>query len=232
MVSSESSFCFELRSFFEEVLPHRVFDGYDDTIGRIVVSYIVRGVVMDETYRHSRRIRIVEDLAGNFPETSGTIMVWGGAGINETSIFQQSWFSPPIEILTCSYCYKTGETLIMILWGFEDIWKSPYFQPIIEEEYAEVLTPNHFHLNPQAPVLRLRNSYVTGYISREIVAGQYVWTNRMSWRDFQRELNNVLKKTKKNENKSINNSYISHPVFWNGKRAIHNINTKNDIVGQ
>ena len=193
MASSESSFCFDLRSFFEEVLPRSVFDDLGVATGRFIEPYIVKCEILGETYLHSRKMRLIEDLAGNFPETYDTFMVWGGAG-NETSVFQQSLLSSSYEILRCSNCYKTGETLIMILWGFDGSCPSN-FLPLIKPEYVEAVSPNHFHINPfSSSVLKLRNGNVVGDISRKADADNFNWTRRMSWNDFQKELNKVIKK--------------------------------------
>jgi len=162
---------------------------YHDTTNNFQL-YIIIGEVQEETYLHGRKIRIKEDLAGNFPKDVNTFMAWGGVGSRSRSIFGLD--DNRYTLLSCLDCIKAGDNLIMV---FHEIpseggrFTLSDFFPQLEPDYEWILTLEHFVLPVcGTTVLRLKDGYVKGRIT-----GWAVQT--MSWTRFQRELNNVLQKT-------------------------------------
>jgi hypothetical protein len=182
-------------SFFEGALPRENFGVPRDSFGHPLQPHIIRGEVLKETYLSSRRIKVIEDLTGNLPENVNTLMVWG-AGAMSFFGFMSHYITVP---LSCSDCYKTGETLIMILYGIASGTTISDHLQELDPEYAWILTSVHSTLpGCTTSVLRLKNGYVTGGISFEWCKDDLIYKNevhRMSWNDFQKELKKVLQKT-------------------------------------
>ena len=44
-------------------------------------TYVIKGIVVDTHEKYGLKIRLVEDLKGNFPKTVNTFIVWGSAPI-------------------------------------------------------------------------------------------------------------------------------------------------------
>jgi len=176
--------------------------GLEESLSHYAPLYVVKGIALDTYNNYGRRIKLIEDLIGNLPENTDTLIVWGNTGMWGGNIETHGNTVHPLdsndsdvyygrmERLACYDCYKKGDILIMKLqrpqkvFGDRD-WQAPseYFTTYGSCVYS---------------VLWLRNGYELGLVSgnwdREPV--DWVFRNavyRMSWRDFQRELNNVLK---------------------------------------
>ena len=163
--------CAIILSFLKTASPWPSYD----SLGNSSFAYptVIMGEILDETYQGGRKIRIIEDFRGHLlPREISTIMVW--TGFNN-------------EPLSCSDCYKTGDTLIMaLLWLVLPGGDPSEIFPEVEPEHAWILTLSHAKLiSCSASVLWLKNGFVMGQISG-------IEPKRMSWRDFQRELNSVL----------------------------------------
>jgi len=153
-------------------------------------THVIVAEMLEETYQHGRKVRVIEDLAGNFPKDISTFMAWGAPG--GTAVWgldaNRSGF-----VLSCSDCLKTGDRLVLLLaypYNIRDSnRKLSDFFPELEPDYEWILTL--LHLVTQIcseSALRLEDGYVIGSISK--------WdTQRMSLHNFRRELNNVIRKS-------------------------------------
>jgi len=184
---SGGMFSCEFFSFLESA-SRVLYYSAEDTEDRFIHPHVIIAEVLAETYLHGRKIRVIEDLAGNFPKDISTFMAWGSPGEGGRPIWGLD--SNRIGFLSCSDCYKTGDRLVLILvrpYNRNNRTLSDYF-PELEPDYEWILTSEHLVLLGCATsVLWLKGGFVMGNISE--------WKpQRMSWRNFQRELNNVLKK--------------------------------------
>jgi len=120
--------------------------------------------VLNETYLYSRRIRVIEDLAGSFPKDVSTLMVWE-AGTITMKILNNPRFRE--ASLSCSDCYKTGDTLIMILLGVAPGSAMSDFLPKLKPKDAWILESYHSGLPGCATaLLRFKDGFVMGHISK------------------------------------------------------------------
>ena len=208
---SESGFCCPFIPFMDNLFPRTFFQYYEDSIGKIVQPHVIKVEVLSETFRHARKFRVVEDLAGNFSKDINTLIVWGAPSKNEERVLGSHSFSTQVN-LACSDCFRNGQTLIMTLptIGCGSVLLNPNLNlnlPELElEEYAWVLTSHHsMPIGCGIFMLRYRNGFVTGAIlidvypifcdiGKDVIRPMSVRT-RMSWRDFQRELRNRLETT-------------------------------------
>jgi len=156
--------------------------------------YVIKGVALDTYNNYGRRIKLVEDLIGNLPENTDTLIVWGNTGGQLRDTNDSYWAYGRLEYLACYDCYKKGNTLIMLL-------QRPSL--ILSQEPERDWTTTEYFTTfglCVSSVLWLRNDYVTGNISWEWTEDYSVQKNRvtrMSWHGFQRELNNVVLQTNK-----------------------------------
>jgi len=164
--------------------------------------YIIKGVALD-AYEYGRRIKLVEDLIGNFPKNVDVITVWGG--VNKNGMYTALDYGRQ-EYLACYDCYKEGDILVMALkqaTGLDEYLARMHtdgFPSGSIEERKKALEGNWVETSEDFTtfpcthsVLWLRNSYVLGHIRFE----RSTWKNyvsRMSWRNFQKELNILINK--------------------------------------
>jgi len=145
--------------------------------------YVIKGVALD-AYEYGRNVQLVEDLKGNFPKNVSEFTVWG----NESN----GAFGFRMDLLACSHCYKREDVLIMLLLPvFDDPWHIENETEIFEKEGDFQTLPCTYS------VLKLKNGNVTGPIvwdtdsSFDAIVG--TTKTNMSWINFQKELNNLLK---------------------------------------
>ena len=157
--------------------------------------YIVKGEALD-AYKHGRKIKLIEDLIGNFPKNVDTFIVWGNAAICVDGI---SYIVPSygrLEYLACYDCYRKGDILIMLLTRTFDPpenWTGTITHWGCKTEWIE--TSEDFSIVGwcMSSVLWLRNGYVTGFVHSTYDYRNRKHIDRIPWRNFQRELNDVLK---------------------------------------
>ena len=166
----------------------------DPPEGWFYMTYIIKGIALD-AYKYGRRIILVEDLLGNFQRNIGsTFMVWGNPGGVINSVRYAGGYGRQ-EFLACHYCYRKGDTLIMLLLAAQN-------QPEHWEDFTDHLGNRHRWIESsedfrvmgwcRASVLWLRNGYVEGHIWSEWIgvndgdgARMVNLVYRMPWHDFQ-----------------------------------------------
>ena len=149
--------------------------------------YIIKGVALDAYNNYGRRIKLIEVLSGNFPENTDTLIVWGNTNGQRGDTNDTDWHYGRMEHLACYDCYKEGDILIMLLQRPSKVlekrnWQAP-------SEYFT--TFGHC----TSSVLWLRNNYVIGFVRSTYDYRNSEHVDRMSWFNFQRELNSVLQTT-------------------------------------
>ena len=161
--------------------------------------HIVKGVALD-AYKYGRRIKLVEDLIGNFPINVDTFIAYGG--MDKSRMFTGTDYGRQ-EYLACYDCFKKGDILIIALkqaTGLDEylagLLAAGFSSGYIEErrkalEGNWVETSEDFTTFPcHNSVLWLRNDNVLGHIRFEWRenGGTKNHVSLMSWRNFQREL--------------------------------------------
>ena len=113
-----------------------------------VQLHVIKGIALD-AYEYGRKIKLVEDLIGNFPKGIDTFMVWGNIGEHPSDVSYIHTGINRREYLACYDCYKKGDVLIMLLdravgWNEVDVnaWGFP---PEYEQRWIE--TSEHFIMN-------------------------------------------------------------------------------------
>lgn len=131
--------------------------------------YLIKGIVLDKI-EYGLKIRLVEDLKGNFPENVNTFIVWGGN--DRTASYERS------DNLSI---YNKQDALIMLLISIRDL-SVVWFNPNVEkqEDYSTVICTKS--------VLKLSNGYVTGNIFDYYGVEQQT----IPYDDFQKKLNELL----------------------------------------
>ena len=171
-------------------------EGLEESLSRSDTPlYVIKGIALGAYNNYGRRIKLVEDLMGNFPENTDILIVWGNTGGYLGDTNDSDWSYGRMEHLACYDCYKKGDTLIMLLQR-----PSKVFQP---DERDWRAPPEYFTTFGSCvhSVLWLRNGDVIGpAVSGRWVRSEPDWffenrVTRMSWYNFQRELNNVLQTT-------------------------------------
>ena len=164
--------------------------------------YIIKGIVLDKI-EHGLKIRLVEDLKGNFPENRNTFIVWGGGTPFNTFLNRQDNY---VEL------YENQDVLIMLLTPSRDlpVGMNP-------SGYAWLEKPEDFTTVPCInSILMLSDCCVTGHMlpyeekedrwwdemSREELSAYTeslslkeqltLHMDKMSYDDFQKKLNELL----------------------------------------
>ena len=117
--------------------------------------FFIEGLALN-IYEYGRHIEVIQDLKGNFADTS--------------LIYVQK-----VDAITQ---YNKNDTLIML----------------IEKVYKE-----NDYIAGGCAVLKLSNSYVTGYINNDYFSGHINKEETMLWEDLQKELQELLNETKKSK---------------------------------
>ena len=137
--------------------------------------YIIKGIALDK-YKYGRNIKLVEDLKGNFPKNVKTFIAWGDGSPGIT-----------LERSDNLSIYENQDVLIMHLM-LADTLKYE-----LQSEYTWFEKPGDYCTFPcTKSVLKLSDGYVKGFITTPI-EGADTWEQTMSWNDFQKELEKLLK---------------------------------------
>ena len=138
--------------------------------------YIIKGIALD-VYKYGRNIKFVEDLKGNFPKDVDTFIVWGA-----DDAFH--YVNLELNRMDNLALYDNQDNLIMLLTHSNYLPSDP--ESIWFEKPEDYTT-----LTCTFSVLRLSDGYVTGCL---IPADGFDYVKQtMSWNDFQKELQKLLK---------------------------------------
>ena len=138
--------------------------------------YIIKGIVLDNI-EYGLKIKLIEDLKGNFPESVSEFIAWG----NGNAFIELN----RLDNLTL---YSKQDELYMLLTPTRDILAEMVPPDSKWLEKAEDYTT----LNCTFSVLKLSDGYVSGYILAN--NGLYDNEQTMSHNDFQKKLNELLTK--------------------------------------
>jgi len=93
--------------------PYTFIDGIASHLHRDDV-FVIKGEALD-VYEYGRKIRLIEDLKGNFPENVDKFMAWGGG-------FGVPPYTPGLEEARSDFLasdYKNKDTLVMLLTNYD-----------------------------------------------------------------------------------------------------------------
>jgi len=177
-------------------LPLASFENSKRWQGTRYERYLIKGIALD-AYEYGRKIKLVEDLAGNFPKNIDTFTAFGNKGFRPISLGGVHFGR--LDYLVCNNCYNKGDVLIMLLvraFGLEEYKAGLNGTPESIEEHLKRLeevegpwmetSEDFMTLGCVFSVLSLINDHV--YVPGRGFAYR-------SWNDFQKELNNILQKT-------------------------------------
>jgi hypothetical protein len=140
--------------------------------------YYIKGIAMDKI-DYGRKIKLIEDLKGNFPKNVETFIAWGDAACMAISRKDQLWL------------YDNQDILLMLL-SQADSSPAANFAACCPNQKFPEKNGDYKTMNCSYSVLRLTgDGKVTGYISFKEGVGMIEET--MSWE----ELQELLKEQKK-----------------------------------
>ena len=149
--------------------------------------YVIKGLALDE-YEYGRKIRLIEDLKGNFPANVTEFIAWGdGFGVIESARFNH-----------LARDYDKQDVLIMILTTYDyrlaSLWEALKHESVLGVPFFENSGDYRTIGCTYSAVLKLSDDYVTGGGSQI-----FTWMNYemiVHWSEFYEILREVLKSNK------------------------------------